>query len=84
MYHARMERYNMDMKRSLTILLGDDSNRTLEEIGQRQSRAAEEVARDIIERVLAVARLRELRKQLQPYAETAGYHSDDDIMDAIS
>lgn len=72
------------MRRSLTIRLPDESSETLEEIGRRQGRAPEEVAQDILQRALDVARLRQLRDQLRPQAEAAGFRSEDDILDAIS
>lgn len=72
------------MARSLTIQLPDDSGDMLEEIGRRQSRSAEDVARDILERTLVVARLRQIRVKLQPQAEAAGFRGEQDILDAIS
>lgn len=72
------------MARSLTIEIPDDSGQTLEELGRRQNRAAEDVARDILERALAVARLRQLREELQGRAEAAGFRNEDDVLDAIS
>jgi predicted transcriptional regulator len=68
------------MARSLTIKLPDDSGQTLEELGRRQCRSAEDVA----ERALAVARWRQNREQLQSRAEAAGFRCEDDILDAIS
>ena len=76
--------YSSDMARSLTIKLPDDSGETLEELGRRQCRSAEDVAEDILERALAVARWRQNREQLQSRAEAAGLQSEDDILDAIS
>jgi len=72
------------MARSLTIQLRDEAGETLEAIGRRQSRSPEEVARDILERALTVAELRQLREQSRPSAEAAGFRSEDDILDAIS
>ena len=68
------------MTRLLTIKLPDDSGQTLEELGRRQCRSAE----DILERALVVARWRQNREQLQSRAEAAGLRSEDDILDAIS
>ncbi len=76
--------YPSGMTRSLTIKLPDDSGQTLEELGRRQCRSAEDVAEDILERALAVARWRQNREQLQSRAEAAGFRSEDDILDAIS
>ncbi len=72
------------MTRTLTIELPDDFCQTLEELGRRQCRSAEDVAEDILERALAVARWRQNREQLQSRAEAAGFRSEDDILDAIS
>lgn len=81
---ATLPMYNGDMARSLTIKLPDDSGQTLEELGRRQRRSAEDVAEDILQRALAVARWRQSREQLQSRAEAAGFRSEDDILDAIS
>ena len=70
------------MARSLTIKLPDDSGQTPEELGRRQCRSAEDVAEDILERALAVARWRQNREQLQSRAEAAGFRCEDDILDA--
>ena len=72
------------MARSLIIKLPDDSSQTLEELGRRQCRSAEDVAEDILERALAVARWRQNREQLQSRAEAAGLRCGDDILAAIS
>lgn len=69
---------------SLIVKLPDDSGQTLEELGRRQCRPAEDVAEDILERALAVARWRQNREQLQSRAEAVGLRSEDDILDAIS
>ena len=77
-------KYNVCMARSLTIETPDESGQTLDELGRRQNRSAEEVALEILQRALAVVRLRQLRRELQPDAETTDYCSEDDILDAIS
>ncbi|MEX2388798.1 MAG: hypothetical protein WD534_13045 [Phycisphaeraceae bacterium] len=72
------------MKRMLAIQLRDDSTDTLEELGRRQHRRPEEVAQDILERAMSLARMRKLRDELRPQAEATGFKSEDDILDAIS
>ena len=72
------------MVRSLIIKLPDDSGQTLEELGRRQCRSAEDVAEDILERALAVARWRENREQIQAGAEAGGLRCEEDILDAMS
>jgi putative PIN family toxin of toxin-antitoxin system len=70
------------MTRLLTIKLPDDSGQTLEELGRRQCRSAENVAKDILERALAVARWQQNREHLQSRAEAVGLRSEDDILEA--
>ncbi len=72
------------MTKALTIQIPDDSGRTLEELGRRRNRSAEEVAQEILERTLAVVRLRDLRRTLQADAEAGAFQNEDDILDAIS
>jgi len=72
------------MARSITIQLPDDSGEALEELSRRQQRSAEDVAEDILQRYLAVARWRQNRERLQPRAEKAGFGSEEDIFRAIS
>jgi predicted transcriptional regulator len=70
--------------RTLTIQIEDESGATLDTLQQRQRRSAEAIARDILERTLSVARLRDLRDQLEPQAQAAGFRDEQDILDTIS
>jgi len=79
-----IDRYNVTMARTITIQLPDESREALEELGRRQHRSAEDVAEDILQRYLAVSRWRKNRDRLQPRAEAAGFHGEDDVIDGIS
>lgn len=74
----------MNMRRSLTIRLSDESAQTLEALAQARGQSPEDVAQDLLKRAMAVARFRQLREQVRPYAESAGFYSDDDVFDAVS
>ncbi len=69
---------------SYTIELPDASGATLEELGRRQHKPAEDVARDLLERALAAARLKQIQERLEPYARAAGCHDENNILRDIA
>ena len=68
----------------LTIQIPDALRASLAEIGQRKHRPVEEVAREMLEKALWLERLRRLRQELRPYAQSAGFQTDDDVFKAVS
>ena len=69
---------------ALTIRLDDDLERKLDEFCRETGRNRSEVMREALRRQLALATFRRLRKQVIPYAEAAGYFTDDDVFRDIS
>ena len=76
--------YNNGVMSNLTIQLPDSLRASLDEIGRRQHRPVEEVARQMIEKALFLDRLRQMRQELRPYAQAAGFNNDEDVFKAVS
>jgi predicted transcriptional regulator len=69
---------------TLTIRLDDKLDRELARLAKQTGRTKSEVAREALRRQLAVQRFRELRRQAVPYAEAAGYLTDEDVFRTVS
>ena len=69
---------------TLTIRLDPKLDQALERIAKRTGRTKSEIAREALERQIAVARFRELRAKTLPFAEAQGLLSDEDVFRAIS
>lgn len=69
---------------SLTIRLDDKLERELNRLAKSQHKTKSEVARELMRRHILVRQLDDLREQLRPYAEAAGYLTDEDFFQAIS
>ena len=69
---------------TLTIRLDPKLDKALERIAKRTGRTKSEIAREALERQIAVARFRELRAKTLPFAEAQGLLSDEDLFRAIS
>jgi hypothetical protein len=67
-----------------TIQLPEESREKLEALGRLQHKPAEDVARDLLERALALASLQQIQSRLEPFARRAGYENEQDILDDIS
>lgn len=70
--------------KSITLQLSDDLEEQLNRFSQREHRAVEDAAREIIRRRLAIDRFQELCSQTQQLARAAGYTSEDQLLDEIS
>jgi len=69
---------------TLNIRIPKDMKRRLERLSRRQDRAASDVVRESLRRYLAVEEFRALRTQSLPFAEAAGYLTDEDVFRDIS
>jgi len=69
---------------SLTIRLDDKLDRELARLARHTGRTKSEVAREALRRQLTVQRFPELRLQVMPYAEAAGYLTDEDVFRNVS
>lgn len=69
---------------TLTIRLDPKLDKALDRIAKRTGRTKSEIAREALERQVAVARFRELRAKVLPFAEAQGLLTDEDVFRAIS
>ncbi len=68
----------------LTIRLDPDLEKQLERAAKRSGRSRSEIVRDALRRQLAVAQFEDLRKRIMPFAEAAGYLTDEDVFRDVS
>ncbi len=64
---------------SITIRIDDELDRSLTELAKAQHRSKSDLVREMLRREMALAELRLTRKLLKPYADRAGYLSDEDF-----
>jgi predicted transcriptional regulator len=69
---------------TLTIRLDEQLEQDLNRLAERTHRTKSDLAREMLRRHIALAKLRELRAAMMPYAEAAGYLTDEDIFQDIS
>jgi len=69
---------------TLTIRIDDKLARELERLAKQSGRPKSELAREALRRQLAIARFRTLRGKLMPYAEAAGWLTDEDVFREVS
>ncbi|MHB8255021.1 MAG: ribbon-helix-helix protein, CopG family [Acidiferrobacter sp.] len=69
---------------SLTIRLDSQLERALNQLAKAQHQTKSEVARELLRRHIAVRQMEETRNKLRPYAEAAGYLTDEDFFRDIS
>lgn len=73
-----------DTMTTLTIRLDAKLEKALSRIARSTGRTKSDIAREALERQVAVARFRELRRKTLPLAEAQGLVSDEDVFAAIS
>jgi predicted transcriptional regulator len=69
---------------TLTIRLDPKLEKALARIARSTGRTKSEIAREALERQVAVARFRELRRKTLPFAEAQGLVTDEDVFSAVS
>ena len=72
------------MMATLTLRIDDQLEADLTRIAEAQHKTKSEVAREMLRRHTNVELLRLARRQLRPYAEKAGYLTDEDIFRDVS
>ncbi|MGH7566238.1 MAG: ribbon-helix-helix protein, CopG family [Gemmatimonadota bacterium] len=72
------------MKEAITIRLEKDLERRLDEVVRRTGRTRSEIVREALRRQLALMAFDDLRERTMPYAETAGFLTDEDVFREIS
>lgn len=69
---------------TLTIRLDPKLEQELTRIAKQTGHAKSDLVRDALRRQLAIQRFRELRGLAIPYAESAGYLTDEDVFRNVS
>ena len=69
---------------ALTIRLDPELEKQLERVARRSGRTRSEVVREALRRQLALAQFEDLRKRMMPFAEAAGYLTDEDVFRDVS
>ena len=69
---------------TLTIRLDEKLGRELDRMARQTGRPKSELAREALRRQLAIEKFRKLRQRLVPYAEAAGWLTDEDVFRDIS
>lgn len=64
---------------TLTIRLDDELDATLTRLAAQSHRTKSELVREMLYRQAALAELRRSRELLKPFAEKAGYLTDEDV-----
>jgi predicted transcriptional regulator len=70
--------------RTLTLRIDDKLEADLEKLAKSQHRTKSEIARDMLRRHTTIELFRMARKELMPYAEKAGYLTDEDVFRDVS
>ncbi len=74
-----------DMKSSaLTIRLEPELEKQLDRIARRTGRSRSEIVREAIRRQLSISQFEDLRRRMMPFAEAAGYLTDEDVFRDVS
>ena len=69
---------------TLTIRLDPKLDKALERVARSSGRTKSEIAREALQRQVAVARFRELRKKTLPFAEAQGLVTDEEVFRALA
>lgn len=69
---------------TLTIRLEPKLERALTRIAKSTGRTKSDIAREALERQVAVTRFRELRRKALPFAEAQGFVTDEDVFSVVS
>ncbi len=69
---------------TLTIRIDDQLEKDLEELANATHRSKSDLAREMLRKRIAVERFRRLREKALPFAEAAGYLTDEDVFRDIS
>jgi predicted transcriptional regulator len=74
-----------DMKSAaVTVRLDPDLDDELDRAAASSGRSRSDVVRDALRRQLALDRLLALRRRIMPFAEAAGYLTDEDVFRDVS
>jgi len=68
----------------VTVRLEKDLEKRLDQVSRKLHRTRSDIIRDALRRQFALLRFEDVRQQLKPFAEAAGYLTDEDVFRDIS
>ena len=68
------------MSDTITIRLSEKERNNLESTSKKTNLTVSQLVREAVRRYLAVERFRALRAETVPYAERAGFFTDEDVL----
>lgn len=68
----------------LNVRISEALRKELLAFCEQEQRPASDVVRDSLRRYLAAAKFKRLRRRTLPFAEAAGFLTDEDVFEAIS
>ncbi len=69
---------------TLTVRIDDDMERRLNQVASLRGVSRSDLVRDLLRRHLVVEMIDQIRQELIPYAEAAGWFTDEDVFRDIS
>ncbi|MCX7961909.1 MAG: ribbon-helix-helix protein, CopG family [Burkholderiales bacterium] len=69
---------------TLTIQLDEHLNRELSRLAKRRRRSKSDLAREMLRTGLVLKKFEDARRRIVPYAEKAGYVTDEDVFRDVS
>ena len=69
---------------TLTLRIDDEMEQQLERMAQSRHSTKSQIVREMLRKHMALARFQDLRAQAMPYAEAAGYLTDEDVFRDVS
>jgi predicted transcriptional regulator len=69
---------------TVTVRLERELEKQLDQVSKKLHQTRSDVIRNALRRQLALLRFEEVRQQLKPLAEAAGYLTDDDVFRDVS
>ena len=72
------------MTDAVTVRLDRELARRLDQMSKRLGRSRSDVVRDALRRQLSLLQFEEVRRRIAPFAEAAGYLTDEDVFRDVS
>jgi predicted transcriptional regulator len=69
---------------TLTIRIDDELEKQLEALARAQHSTKSQVVRELLKKDMLLARFEAARREMIPYAQAAGYYTDEDVFRDIS
>jgi len=77
--YLKMMYFRITIMKTITVRLNDELDSELNDIAKSSGTTKSEVVRNVLQKHLLIKKIDEAREILIPYAEKAGYFTDEDI-----